>query len=147
MSDQILDFIREHQGSTIGDIARGTGPRAYRSTVRAVTKLLEQGEIKRVLLANQQSIYFTADEVEVSGRALDCSKKMGLLEAMATNLEARALWRRAAQVYLELLYIASSNTDLQRFVDRRRFCLRAAAHRGVIVEQGYMAGRYVGGEL
>jgi hypothetical protein len=146
-NSEILCFIRANPACTQGEIARGIDCKNYSGLKNCLAELLEDGHIVRAPLNNNQYVYSVeggADSVVDLGniaRIVD-------LEFTASGLEEAGMWRRAAQVYLDLMGIATGRADLQRYAERRRRCIRNG-NVGCRTEahSSGMVGRYVGGDL
>jgi hypothetical protein len=58
------------------------------------------------------------------------------VDALAQQLEARGLWRRAATRWQHLLLQATDNRQAEAIVQRQRYCLQQAPRRRQTVSDG-----------
>jgi hypothetical protein len=144
----LVDFIRQHpEGCTSRHVKDRYPEIGGNATRKALEHLHTQGHLVRQRETPKEYRYFTLENDPCIGRLAPVdTNRIDKLEALASSLKKRGLYRRAADVYAELMWLSPSVVQIEQYARERSRCI-ARSKRGTVVysDDDYQpAGRFVG---
>ncbi|WP_058911896.1 PerC family transcriptional regulator [Entomohabitans teleogrylli] len=126
LRDQIIQYLTEHPGSRVADIAEKMPKLNYRTIARNVLKLHADKFLTRKPGAGRPHYLYSVAEypsVEVTeDPRKERHEKILVLEDIALDLEYRGLHRRAAAAWLRVFDLVETDRERERIAFRRLHC-------------------------
>jgi len=149
IESEVLQFALDNPGCSTRQVANVLTHSSFRTISRCLFHFHSEGKLKREVHNDTTIVYYPSSEfaMEVAAAAASHSevvKTVTDLEQLASSLEEKGLYQRAATTWLKAFDLSPANKDRERYVKRRAACLRQA--KKLVIDGCPLAGRYIGEE-